>query len=189
MSRADVRRLAVLFALLALFALALVACEGDDDDDDKPAYTVDFTPAGTAGDGEIALVPVSADGDRLTVDVVSGGGFSDDAYGLAFKLAYDPAVIGFDSAEDGDALASSGVELIAMAHQRDAGELVFGISRSDTFAGVELEAGAAIARLVFEAQEPGETAMTFVEERSRLAGDRLEPIDVAAWIGGIATVR
>jgi hypothetical protein len=189
MNRRDATRL-VSIALSALLAAAAFAgCAKDEKKDDAPDYSITFAADGPPAAGEIALA-ASTEGDRLVLDVVAGGGFSADAYALAFRLTYDRDVMKYaGTVEAGDALASDGVELLAAAAQNGKNELVVGVSRSNTFDGVALAEGGVLLRLTFKPVGAGTTRVDFVETGRRLAGDRLDAIDVAAWKGGTATVK
>ena len=181
-------RFALAAALALLLGLGAIGCESDDDKDDDDELTAVFTADGRAGEGEIALADGGSEGGVLRVDVVAGGGFT-DAYGLSFRLTYDREVIRFTEVTAGDALADGGVELLCLARENEADELIFGLSRADTFDGAALQAGDVFATLTFNARGAGTTRLDFVEERSRLADSRLEEIEVSAWKGGEVVVH
>lgn len=177
-----------LLAVLALVVLtaSLFACSGDDDDDGS-SLSVSFAADGEPAEGEIALVAGGSDDDRLVIDVVAGGGFT-DAYGVAFRLTYDPGILSYRAVKAGGSLLSGGIEVIALGGGNGSGEVSIGVTRSDVFSGVVLDEGAVLAEIEFEAKKKGTAEIDFAESRRALVDGRLETIDVARWIGGAAKV-
>jgi hypothetical protein len=187
MNRRDGTRLRWVILLALLGAVVVAGCA--EKKDEAPDLSIAFVPDGSPAAGEIALA-TEKDGDRLVVRVVTGGGFAADAYALAFRLTYDRDVMAYaGTIETGDALAEGGVEVLAAAAQNGNDELVVGVSRADTFDGAALAAGGVVATLAFKPEGKGTTRLDFAESGRRLAGDRLDAIEVAAWKGGTVTVK
>jgi len=189
MNSGRVRGWTALLPLICCLVLWLAApgCGGDDDDDDQD-LSISYAADGEPGETGIALALNRTDGDLLIVDVVTGGGFV-DAYALAFRLTYDNEVMTFEDRTAGEALAADGVTVICLANENARGELIFGVSRADSFDGADPEAGNPIASLAFRATGKGETRLDFLEEHRGMADNRLRSLDVAEWIGGAVEVR
>lgn len=186
--RKQLNSLSLILVLGLFLTLVAIGCDQGDDDDDEKDLKISFVADGQAGEGEIALSLNSAKGDLLTVDVLVGDGF-DPVYGLVFRLTYDNEVMAFKQLTPGEALGGGGVELLSMAKENQAGDLLFGISRTDTFEAQDLADQDVIASISFKATGKGKTSLAFAETKKDLVDDRLDTIEVNNWLGGEVTVR
>ena len=151
-----------------------------------PADVFCFFPEAPApGQQEFAIVEAERAGDSFSVDVLCNGFAS--AYGVAFRLNFDPQVIAFETIEAGAALEGSGAVLRMLATEKPAGTLIAGISRSATMEGAEITDVAALCTLTFDIVGTGVTGISFVEDKSSVLNAGLQP-EEASWHGGTLSV-
>jgi len=142
-----------------------------------------FIPApGRAAELEIKLVSGVVDNGVLTLKMATGG--LRDVFGLYFRLAYDPAVLKFDSLIPSSLFPQGSV---VKAFERN-GVLLAAISNKGNQPSLSFEPEVEIAILKFQVVGEGATELKFVQERSG-AGDKYLQPAAGAWVGGTLEYR
>ncbi|MBI5524945.1 MAG: hypothetical protein HY897_01280 [Deltaproteobacteria bacterium] len=142
-----------------------------------------FIPAaGRAAELEVRLVSGFVDQGVLTLKMATGG--LRDVFGLYFRLAYDPAVLKFESLAPSNRFPQGS---LVKAFERN-GVLIAAISNKGNQPSVSFEPDDEIAVLKFRVVGGGPTELKFVQERSG-AGDKYLQPAAGAWVGGMLEYR
>lgn len=119
---------------------------------------------------------------RITVDVVARG--APDLHGVAFRLSYDPAALGFIEATSG---APWSKQALAMAKEGAPGELAVVWAEKGEL-GFDANGETVLGSIVFEVHGRTGTTVRFKNERSQLV-DKKGVRVAATWSGGQIAAR
>ncbi|MDF2696651.1 MAG: hypothetical protein K0S65_5034 [Labilithrix sp.] len=167
----------VAFALV----LALGACGGDEPNKKaEPPGPTGFTPEAAPQTGaSILLRGRSGDGERRTVDVVARG-VAQGIHGMAFRLAWDPARVGFVAAHGGDVWSK---QATLLAKEGLPGELVVVWTERGSGGGVSAGKEAVLGTIEFVVRTSDATDLVFRTDRSTVRDAIGAPVRVD-WQGG-----
>jgi len=175
---------ALLSLLLSLSALAL-GCESAEPKPLPPPVPVGFTPSeeANAGGGAEVYLKGRVDGDRVVVDVIAKG--AADVHGVAFRLHWDNAKLGFLEARASNAWSPKAVLL---AKEGLPGELVIAWTEKGTGITVDARDDTILGSIDFTVKTHDGATLNFRPDRSMLLDTK--GINLAkAWRGGNVAAR
>lgn len=146
-----------------------------------------FVPDAAEPDpGTMSLQLGAIAGNRLTVEVVLRS--PAQVYGISFRLAFDTARLTFIGIEGGAGLRPGSDELLVKAVEKPAGTVIAGVSRTGTIEGLAFDPAGVVARLTFEAEGTGGTALSFIDGKCDVIDSLLNRVEIDAWHGGTVDV-
>jgi hypothetical protein len=179
--------------LMLLFGLVAVACGGgsssgkviNDGDDGSTALAGSFV-ADQASPGASSVAAAEGDGSsgNLVIVEVNVTG-TDDLFGAAFDVVYDPGRASFVNWAPGDAFEDGGETVAYQVSASQAGRVVVGIGRTGAGAGgVNVSGTVPVIRLTFRVDQAGSSTVGF--ENASLQDAQSPPQDIQgiSWFGG-----
>ncbi|MBI3072276.1 MAG: IPT/TIG domain-containing protein [Deltaproteobacteria bacterium] len=139
-----------------------------------------FVPDGDCSAGKICITKISGAPGTLVLGVVADAiGF---ATGVAFELAFDPAVLRLRSAKRGSAFSAP---VVSHAAEAAPGQLLAGIAevKRNGIRGKQIDSSRMLWVFTFDLLSTGRTAITFTPgtRDARSASNGVLPV---SWIGG-----
>jgi hypothetical protein len=167
-------------ACAALSALLLVGgCSSDDASAPGAGPARKFAPDALPTTGAaIYIRQKQLDSTQLVLELV--GRDLADAYGVAWRLRFDPAVLKLASAKPTSAWSQSHVHVV---REPRAGLLVGVVGAKGKQSGLDA-ADTALAEITFTRSAPGGSRLDFVLERSAVVHSDGRHAPAVAWIGG-----
>lgn len=176
--------------LLSLVATTVACGGGGGGGGGSNVVTSNLTPSFVAdqvdaGGSVVSMTEDSVAGDVITIGILVTG--SEEIYGAAFDLAYDPTVAAFQSWAPGTLLEQSGNPPNYTVDAPRAGTVVVGASRTGNVPGVTA-GGRTLIRLTFKVLQPGNARLSF--RSASLTDNRIPPEEIPgiSWFGGSLVV-
>ena len=163
-----------------LIALGAVLALGCSDDDELPSEELVFRPDAPPVAASLGLRATHLRGGRAVFELV--GTELEDIYAIAFRLAYDPKVLGFRDLTRKEAWAAA-PELRVLAREGRPGLLVAALTRVGKQLGVSGR-GAALAEISFELLGRRASRLDFVATHSRVFAASDGRLMSAEFVGG-----
>jgi hypothetical protein len=170
--------------VLLVSSLATAACGGGGDggtigSDIAASFVPDQPSPGAA---TVNMTWDSSIGDTATLQVRVTN--TDDVYGAAFDVVYDPSRVTFVTWAPGALLESGGHVPNYAVNSPEPGRVVVGASRKGNVSGVDVVGSRVLIRLVFRVTEVGSSAVAF--QAASLIDAALPPQDISGttWFGG-----
>ncbi len=157
-----VARRATNILLGALLTVTLVSCGGSSPTTPRPPMPpptpsdqIMFSGSDASDVDSIALTLQAATSDQVTLALSVNS--VDDLYGAGVDLTFDPAIVAFDSFEEGSMLNSDGDPVNTQVSEPQSGTLVIGVTRVGAVPGIT--GSGTLIVLLFNAVAPGSTAV------------------------------
>jgi hypothetical protein len=164
--------------LLCAWLSVTMACASDNEPASNPdpvrAFQNDELPSGTV----IYVRQKELTQSQLVLEVAARN--VSDAYGLAWRLGYDPGVL---SATQLEPIGAFGPGEIHAFSQPRAGLSLGAVSKKGTQAGIAAP-DTTLATLTFDVLSPGKSRVDFVVERSAIVRADGSRTPAVQWIGG-----
>ncbi|MFO0565520.1 MAG: cohesin domain-containing protein [Polyangiaceae bacterium] len=173
---------ASLLGVVLASALSALACSSDSEDSGgKPTpkrtlvFRSDARPAGSS----VTLRQKELGSGRLVLELV--GNSVDALYGVAFRLRYDPKVLGFEKVEASPHWGAS--PPLALASEKTPGLVVLTLTEKGKSAGVS-GSEVVLGTLAFQLKVEQASAIDVVVERSGAVGADGRARPAVGWAGG-----
>jgi hypothetical protein len=134
------------------------------------------------GAGSISMSQYTAIGNVVNVNVLLTG--TNNVYGAAFDVTYNPSLVRFEDWTPGVVLEQGGHSPNYTVQNPQAGRVVVGASRLGDVDGADIPGTRVLIRLVFSATAPGSSPISF--QAASLIDDQFPPQDISgtSWFGG-----
>lgn len=153
-----------LFALATLIALAGCSTKNDDTENTNPSgdKKLVFHAVPDATGASVSMRQKELTNGHLVVELVGHG--VPDVYGVAFRLKYDPAVLGLEKVEAGSVWAGAP---IALGSEKTPGVLAGVVSKQGAVAGI---AGSdqVLATVSLTLKQKAATSIEFIPNRNHV---------------------
>lgn len=157
--------------------MLLLGCSSDEPKSAAPAFIPD---APRSGQGPtIFLRRRAGAGGGVLVDVVAHG-IERNVHGVAFRLHWDPAQLGFSGAEGSDSWSR---QAMFLAKEGAPGELVVVWTEKGAAPALNAKDETVLGTVELDRRTSGETSLEFRNDRSTLRDERGAPL-MAEWRGG-----
>jgi len=180
------------YLLLGLTVLCL-ACGGGGGTDEvvgsgggSSTLTLAFTPTQPSpGPNTVSAARQSSSGNTVTLAVNVTD--TNNIYGAAFDLVFDPSVAQFVSWSAGSLLETGGQSVNYIVDQPSSSRLVVGISRTGNAPTVNASGTQPLVRLTFRAIQTGSGALAF--QNAALVDNQPADLPGISWAGGTLTAN
>lgn len=177
------RGLLPLLLITPVLTTPLLGCESQEVQAPPPPVPVGFTPDEGGGAGAEVYLKGRVAADRVVVDVIAKG--ATDVHGVAFRLHWDSAKLGFIEARGSDAWSQKAV---LVAKEGIPGELVVAWTEKGTGKPLDARDDTILGSIDFAVKTRDGAALSFRADRSMLIDTKGTNL-ASTWRGGQVAAR